>query len=121
MQLAGEEAGMVEEILSTVTTAYNTLSDVVKKERYDELLGSEKGGLGQKGDDVFQAQVQFQSGKVFIDMEEWDSAEKALQDAVVITSYSIHYTKLYDATTRPTLSWLRRCRRSASAPRRVRR
>ncbi|BCA78480.1 response regulator [Desulfuromonas sp. AOP6] len=81
MQLAGEEAGMVEDILATVTTAYNTLSDVIKKERYDELLGSEKVGLGQKGDDIFQAQVQFQSGKVFLDMEEWDNAEKALQDA----------------------------------------
>ena len=81
MQLAGEEAGMVEEILATVTTAYNTLSDVIKKERYDELLGSDKVGLGQKGDDIFQSQVQFQSGKVFLDMEEWDNAEKALQDA----------------------------------------
>jgi len=84
MQLSGEESGMVEEILSLVTTAYNTLSDVVKKERYDELLGSDKIGLGRKGDDKFQAQVQFQSGKVFLDMEEWDSAEKALQDAVNI-------------------------------------
>lgn len=81
MQLGGAEAGMVEEILATVTGAYNTLSDVVKKESYDELLGSDKVGLGQKGDDHFQAQVQSQSGKVFIDMEEWDNAEKALQDA----------------------------------------
>jgi CheY-like chemotaxis protein/tetratricopeptide (TPR) repeat protein len=81
MQLSGEEAAVVEEILSAVATAYNTLSDVVKKERYDELLGSEKIGLGQKGDDRFQAQVQFQSGKVFLEMEDWDAAEKALQDA----------------------------------------
>ena len=81
MQLYGEEASLVQEILSTVTNAYNTLSDVVKKERYDEMLGSENIGLGREGDDVFQAQVQFQSGKVFLDMEEWDSAEKALNDA----------------------------------------
>lgn len=81
MQLTGEEAGMVEEILASVATAYGTLSDVVKKERYDEMLGSDKIGLGQKGDDRFQAQVQFQSGMVFIEMEEWESAEKALQDA----------------------------------------
>lgn len=72
---------MVEEILASVATAYGTLSDVVKKERYDEMLGSDKIGLGQKGDDRFQAQVQFQSGMVFIEMEEWESAEKALQDA----------------------------------------
>ena len=81
MQLYGEESSLVQEILSTVTNAYNTLSDVVKKERYDEMLGSENIGLGREGDDVFQAQVQFQSGKVFLDMEEWDSAEKALTDA----------------------------------------
>ena len=91
MQLAGEEAGMVEDILATVTTAYNTLSDVIKKERYDELLGSEKVGLGQKGDDIFQAQVQFQSGKVFLDMEEWDNAEKALQDACNIATKNGDY------------------------------
>ena len=82
MQLSGEEAGLVEEILSLVSTAYNTLSNVVKKERYDELLGSDSVGMGQKGDDKFQAEVQAESGKVFIEMEEWDNAEKALQEAV---------------------------------------
>jgi CheY-like chemotaxis protein/curved DNA-binding protein CbpA len=82
MQLSGTDAALVEEILSTVANAYNTLSDVVKKERYDELLGADKIGLGHKGDDRFQAQVQAESGKVFIEMEEWDNAEKALQDAV---------------------------------------
>lgn len=82
MQLAGEDAALVEEILTTVANAYNTLSDVVKKERYDELLGADKIGLGHKGDDRFQAQVQAESGKVFIEMEEWDNAEKALQEAV---------------------------------------
>ncbi len=82
MQLSGTDAVLVEEILSTVANAYNTLSDVVKKERYDELLGADKIGLGHKGDDRFQAQVQAESGKVFIEMEEWDNAEKALQEAV---------------------------------------
>ncbi len=82
MQLGGEEAAMVEGILSRVATAYDTLSDVVKKERYDEMLGADKVGLGQKGDERFQAQVQAESGKVFLEMEEWDNAEKALQDAV---------------------------------------
>ena len=81
MQLAGAEAALVEEILAAVANAYNTLSDVVRKENYDQLLGSDRVGLGQKGDDRFQAQVQSQSGKVFIEMEEWDNAETALQDA----------------------------------------
>jgi len=91
MQLSGEDGTLVEEILATVANAYNTLSDVVKKERYDELLGADKIGLGQKGDDRFQAQVQAESGKVFIDMEEWDNAEKALQEAVNFDSSSGDY------------------------------
>lgn len=82
MQLGGEEAGLVEQVLSTVATAYDTLSDVIKKERYDEILGSGRIGLGREGDDKFQAQVQAESGKVFLEMEEWDNAEKALQEAV---------------------------------------
>ncbi len=68
MQLGGDEAALAENILSRVATAYDTLSDVVKKERYDEMLGADKVGLGQKGDDRFQAQVQAESGKVFIEM-----------------------------------------------------
>ncbi|MCM2264833.1 MAG: response regulator [Desulfuromonadales bacterium] len=91
MQLSGADATLVEEILATVANAYNTLSDVVKKERYDELLGADKIGLGHKGDDRFQAQVQAESGKVFIDMEEWDNAEKALQEAVNFDSGSGDY------------------------------
>jgi curved DNA-binding protein CbpA len=81
MQLAGAEAALAEAILAAVADAYNTLSDIVRKENYDQLLGSNRVGLGQKGDDRFQAQVQSQSGKVFIEMEEWDNAETALQDA----------------------------------------
>ena len=46
------------------------------------MLGADKIGLGHKGDDRFQAQVQAESGKVFLEMEEWDNAEKALQEAV---------------------------------------
>ncbi|NJC88431.1 MAG: response regulator [Desulfuromonas sp.] len=91
MQLSGEDGALVEEILATVANAYNTLSDVVKKERYDELLGADKIGLGHKGDDRFQAQVQAESGKVFIDMEEWDNAERALQEAVNFDSGNADY------------------------------
>ncbi|NIQ96365.1 MAG: response regulator [Desulfuromonadales bacterium] len=81
MQLTGEEAALAEDLLSSISSAYNTLSDVVKKERYDEMLGADDVGLGREGDDEFQAEVQFQSGKVFIDMEDWDGAEKALREA----------------------------------------
>lgn len=84
MRLSGAEATMAEEILGAVSSAYNTLSDVVKKERYDELLGSEKIGLGRPGDERFHAQVQFQSGLVFLGMEEWESAEQAFRDASTV-------------------------------------
>lgn len=82
MQLGGEEAVLVEKILAAVANAYDTLSDVVKKERYDERLGSDQIGLGRAGDDRFQAEIQAESGKVFLEMEDWESAEKALQEAV---------------------------------------
>jgi len=91
MQLGGTEAELVQDILSTVAAAYNTLSDVVKKERYDELLNSDRVGLGRQGDDRFQAQVQYQSARVFIEMEEWDNAEQALQDACNIDPDNGHY------------------------------
>lgn len=81
MHLTGEAAEQAEEILAQVSTAYNTLSDVVKKENYDQMLGSDRIGLGEEGDEQFQARVQFQSGKTFLEMEEWAEAEKALQDA----------------------------------------
>lgn len=91
MRLSGEDAAAAQDLLSAVTNAYNTLSDVVKKERYDELLGADKIGLGQKGDERFQAKVQYQSGKVFIEMEEWDNAQQALQDACNIDPDNGHY------------------------------
>lgn len=112
MRLGGEEASQAEEILSMVANAYETLSDVVKKEKYDQLLGTGNIGLGHKGDERFRAQVQAQSGKVFIDMEEWDNAEKALKDACAIEpdngdtlahlAWAIYRNPQY-AASRPTL------------------
>jgi tetratricopeptide (TPR) repeat protein len=72
---------MAQDVLSGYSTAYNTLSNVVTKERYDELLNSETVGLDGKQDDKLQAQVQFQSGKVFLEMGEFVNAEKAFHDA----------------------------------------
>ncbi|MBI1922178.1 MAG: response regulator [Geobacter sp.] len=84
MELAGNVQAMAQEILSVYAHAYNTLSNVVAKERYDELLNSEKVGLGGQQDDALQAQIQFQSGKVFLDMGEYENAEKALNDAYTL-------------------------------------
>lgn len=84
MELPGNSQAAAQEILSIYANAYNTLSNVVAKERYDELLNANMVGLGGKKDDKLQAQVQFQSGKVFLEMEEFDNAEKALQDAYTL-------------------------------------
>ena len=112
MRLGGEEASQAETILSMVANAYETLSDIVKKEKYDQLLGSETIGLGHKGDERFRAEVQAQSGKVFIEMEEWDNAEKTLKDACTIEpdngdtlahlAWAIYRNPQY-AASRPTL------------------
>lgn len=81
MELSSATLETAQEVLSAFSTAYNTLSSVVSKERYDELLNAEKVGIDGKQDDKLQAQVQFQSGKVFLDMGEFANAEKALADA----------------------------------------
>ncbi|GAM10136.1 hypothetical protein OR1_02424 [Geobacter sp. OR-1] len=81
MELSGPVLEMAQEVLSVLSTAYNTLSNVISKERYDELLNSDKIGIDGKQDDKLQAQVQFQSGKVFLEMGEFANAEKAFQDA----------------------------------------
>ncbi len=81
MELAGPVMVQAQEVLSHYADAYNTLSNVVAKERYDEMLNSDKVGLDGKQDDKLQASIQFQSGNVFLEMGEYDNAEKALQDA----------------------------------------
>lgn len=81
MELGGAALEKAEEVLSALSTAYGTLTNVVSKERYDELLNADTVGLNGRQDDKLQAQVQFQSGKVFLGMGEFSNAEKALNDA----------------------------------------
>ena len=84
MELSGSTQNMAQEILAVFANAYNTLSSVVAKERYDEMHNSNRVGLAGKQDDKLQARIQFQSGKVFLEMGEFDNAEKSLQDAYTI-------------------------------------
>ena len=85
MELSGGVQTMAEEVLAIYANAYNTLSNVVAKERYDEMLNADKVvGLAGKQDSALQARIQFQSGKVFLEMGEYDNAEKALQDAYTL-------------------------------------
>jgi tetratricopeptide (TPR) repeat protein len=85
MELSGATSAMAQEILSIYADAYNTLSSVVAKERYDEMLNDNKTmGIDGNQDGQLHARIQFQSGKVFLDMGEFENAEKALQDAYTL-------------------------------------
>ncbi|MFZ3207550.1 MAG: response regulator [Geobacteraceae bacterium] len=85
MELSGAAMTIAQNILSHYANAYNTLSSVVAKERYDEMLNAGKVvGLSGKQDDKLQARIQFQSGKVFLEMGEFDNAEKSLQETYTL-------------------------------------
>jgi len=85
MELSGATSAMAQDILAIYADAYNTLSNVVAKERYDELLNDNQTmGIDGKQDGQLHAKIQFQSGKVFLDMGEFENAEKALQDAYTL-------------------------------------
>ena len=97
MQLSGATLSRAQDVLSHYANAYNTLSNVVAKERYDEMLNANSVGLGGKQDGELQARIQFQSGKVFIEMEDYANAERALQDAYTLDPQ--------DALTSAYLAW----------------
>ena len=85
MELSGDTQTIAQEILALYGAAYGTLSNVVAKERYDEMFNADKVmGLDGKQDDRLQASIQFQSGNVFLEMGEYDNAEKALQEAYTL-------------------------------------
>ncbi|HYS43993.1 MAG TPA: response regulator [Geobacteraceae bacterium] len=85
MELSGGTLDLAQEVLSHYAAAYSTLSSVVAKERYDEMLHDGMTlGLDGKQDDKLQARIQFQSGSVFLVMEEYENAEKALQEAYTL-------------------------------------
>ncbi|MDH3972821.1 MAG: response regulator [Deltaproteobacteria bacterium] len=81
---SGEIMTLDQELLSKVAEAYETLSNVVSKENYDEYLDSQDAvSMGAGGeDDKMKIQVQFQSGKIFLEEGQYDSAEKAFTNLV---------------------------------------
>lgn len=97
MQLSGATLSRAQDVLSHYANAYNTLSSVVAKERYDEMLNANCLGIGGQQDDKLQARIQFQSGKVFLEMEDYAHAEQALQEAYTLEPN--------DAPTSAYLAW----------------
>ena len=85
MEISGATMTLAQEVLSHYANAYSTLSSVVAKERYDEMLNAETTlGLDGKQDDRLQSRIQFQSGHAFLQMGEFENAEKALQEAYTL-------------------------------------
>ena len=97
MELSGATLTRAQDVLSHYANAYNTLSNVVAKERYDEMLNANCVGVAGQQDDELQARIQFQSGKVFIEMNDFKGAERALQDAYTLDPQ--------DALTCAFLAW----------------
>jgi len=85
MEISGATLALAQDVLSHYANAYSTLSSVVAKERYDELLNANTVmGINGKRDDQLQARIQFESGSAFLRMEEYENAEKALQEAYTL-------------------------------------
>lgn len=80
---SSEVMGLAEELLARIANAYNTLSNVVSKESYDELLASQV-PTGEEERQFFE-KVQYQSGKVLLEQGQFDAAEKAFLNCLTIT------------------------------------
>ncbi|MHB8845883.1 MAG: response regulator [Nitrospirota bacterium] len=86
---SGEVMELAEEFLSRISNAYSTLSDVVSKENYDELLASKApSGAEEK---KFYEQVQFQSAKVLMEKGQYDSAEKTFNTCINLNPDRVEY------------------------------
>jgi len=89
MELSGPTLALAQEVLSNYANAYNTLSSVVAKERYDEILfAGIATGLDGKQDEKLQARIQFESGSFFFATGEYENAEKAFQDAYTLEPHN---------------------------------
>lgn len=86
---SGEVMELAEEFLSRVANAYSTLSNVVSKENYDEILASQI----PTGDEEkkFYEKVQFQSGKVLLEQGQYEGAEKAFTNCMTIDPDKAEY------------------------------
>jgi len=84
MELAGE-------LLSKASHAYETLSNVVSKENYDEMISQQEKVPTEGEDKEFYEKVQFQSGKVLLEQGQCESAEKAFTNCLNIDPDKAEY------------------------------
>ncbi|MDH4164482.1 MAG: DnaJ domain-containing protein, partial [Nitrospirota bacterium] len=85
----GEVMSLAEDFLSMVSNAYSTLSNVVTKEHYDEVLSSQI-PTGEEEKKFFE-KVQFQSGKVMLEQGQYEGAEKAFTNCMTIDPNRAEY------------------------------
>ncbi len=88
---SSEIMSMAEDFLSKISNAYETLSNVVSKENYDEMLAQQETVPDKADDKEFYEQIQFQSGKVFVEQGQFESAEKAFTNCVNIDPNKSEY------------------------------
>ena len=85
MELSGNLHDLAQEVLGHYAGAYNTLSNVVAKESYDEILsGGMANDIDGRENEKLQVRIQYQSGKVFLEMGDYGNAEKALNEAYTL-------------------------------------
>ncbi len=88
---SSEIMSLAEEFLSKISNAYETLTNVVSKENYDEMLSSQEQMPTREGEKEFYEQIQFQSGKVFVEQGQYESAEKAFTNCLNIDPKKSEY------------------------------
>ena len=88
---SGQVMELAEELLSKASHAYETLSNVVSKENYDEILSQQEQVPTEGEDKEFYEKVQFQSGKVLLEQGQCESAEKAFTNCLNIDPDKAEY------------------------------
>jgi len=88
---SGQVMELAEELLSKASHAYETLSHVVSKENYDEMISRQEKAPTEGEDKEFYEKVQYQSGKVLLEQGQCESAEKAFTNCLNIDPDKAEY------------------------------
>jgi len=81
LHLSSETAALAQQILQRITTSYNILVDDLKRAHYDKLLERDETAPEHLAGESLQARVQAYAGEIHLNRNDWDSAEKAFQEA----------------------------------------
>ena len=79
--LSGETAALAQQILERIAAGYNILVDDLKRAHYDKLLERDITAPEHIAGALMPARVQAYAGEMHLSRNDWDSAEKAFQEA----------------------------------------